>query len=238
MIRCLYALPILGIYCEGLSHLVVSGLRRFLKTNVADCQEAKDLAALLFVDIVGGLVNHDDNVALKIIEVFDVRQINLENAIHRRNGKSGLRYDSALLMLEQYIFKFIQSQSYMTAVSLLEHFSIRQSGHSFLFDMLEKNQFMAAEKWAKFMGKPMLCVLVQAYFDRNNLKNAYQIIKKNNLQEDFPDVYHLCKERYFTSLVLKSANQSVSPCLVLDHGKWCLQVPLYLLLSKIAETGV
>lgn len=218
--------------------MIISGLRRFQKSNVTDCQEAKDLAAQLFVDIVRGFVNHDDNVALKIIEVFDVRQINLENAIHRRNGKSGLRYDSALLMLEQYIFKFIQSQSYMTAVSLLEHFSIRQSGHSFLLDMLEKNQFMAAEKWAKFMGKPMLCVLVQAYVDRNDLKNAYLIIKKNNLREDFPDVYHLCKERYFTSFVLKSANQFVSPQLVLDHGGWWLQVHCICYSPKLPETAV
>lgn len=191
--------------------MIISGLRHFLKSNVADSEAAKGLAAQLFVDILGGFVNHDDKVALKVIEVFDVKRINLENVIRRRNGKSGLRYDSASLMLEQYIFKFIQSQSYMTAVSLLERFSIRQSRHSFLLAMLENNQFMAAEKWANFMGKPMLCILVQEYVDRNKLKNAYQIIKKNNLQRDFPDVYHLCKERYLASLFLKRANHLLSP---------------------------
>ncbi|KAK4782336.1 hypothetical protein SAY86_016438 [Trapa natans] len=203
IIHCLYVLPILGVQSEGFSHLIISGLRRFLKSSKADSEAAKDLAAQLFLDILGGFVNHDDKVTLKLIEVFEVGIVNLENVICRRNGKGGLKHDSASLILEQYICKFIQSQSYMTAVSLLEHFSIRQSRHSFLLAMLDNNQFMAAEKWAKFMGKPMLGILVQEYVGRNKLKSAYQIIKKNNLQGEFPDVYHLCKESSLKKLAEK-----------------------------------
>ncbi|OWM62909.1 uncharacterized protein LOC116214656 isoform X2 [Punica granatum] len=203
VIHCLYALPTFGIYSEGFSHLLLSALRRFLKSNIADSLEAKDLAAQLFLDIVGGFIDHDEKVALKVIEVFDVGQINLENVLCRGKGKSGLRYDSAITMLQEYIFKSIESQSFMTAVSLLEHFSIRHSGQSFLLSMLENNHFMAAEKFAKFMGKPMLCILVQEYVHRKKLKNAYQIIKQNNLQGEFSDVYHLCKESSLKKLAEK-----------------------------------
>jgi hypothetical protein len=61
--------------------------------------------------------------------------------------------------------------------------------------MIKSNQFKAAEKWATFMGKPMLSILIEEFIQRNMLKDAYQIIKKNNLKQDFPDVYKRCKER-------------------------------------------
>jgi hypothetical protein len=84
----------------------------------------------------------------------------------------------------------------MTAASLLEHFSIRHSGQSFLVKMMQNKQSRAAEKWATFMGKSMLCALVQEYADQNMLKQAYETIKKNDLKQEFPDVYHKCKERF------------------------------------------
>ncbi|KAK4768384.1 hypothetical protein SAY87_003525 [Trapa incisa] len=203
IIRCLYALPILGVHAEGFTQLIISGLRPFLKSSRAEFEVAKDLAAQLFLDILGGSVNHYDKVALKLIEVFEVGILNLENVILRRNEKGDMKYGAASLILEQYIGKFIQSQSYMTAVSLMEHFSIRQFRHSFLLAMLDNNQFMAADKWAKFMGNPMLGVLVQEYVDRNKLENAFKIIKENNLEGDFPDVYHLCKESSLKNLAEK-----------------------------------
>ncbi|KAI4301716.1 hypothetical protein L6164_034967 [Bauhinia variegata] len=67
----------------------------------------------------------------------------------------------------------------------------------------QSNQFKAAEKWATFMGKPMLCILVQEYIERNMLKAAYEIIKKNNLRQDFPDVYQKCKESSLKKLAEK-----------------------------------
>ncbi|XVF05976.1 hypothetical protein REPUB_Repub06bG0008100 [Reevesia pubescens] len=92
----------------------------------------------------------------------------------------------------------------MTAVNLLEHFSIRQYGQSFLAEMMENKQFGAADKWAIFMGKPMLSILVKEYTDRNMLKNAYVIIKKNNLQQEFPDVHHKYKESALKKLAEKA----------------------------------
>lgn len=177
--------------------MIISALRRFLKVAVTseDLAEAKDLAAQLFLDIVGSSVNHDEGVVVKILEVFDVQLVNIEKAMCTLKAKDDYSFDSAKNFVERYIYELIESQSYMNAVTLLEHFSIRQSGESFLNTMMQNNDFKAAEKWATFMGKPLLCVLVKAYIDRNMLNNAYQTIKKNNLRQDFPNVYHKCKER-------------------------------------------
>ncbi|XP_056165521.1 uncharacterized protein LOC115667152 isoform X3 [Syzygium oleosum] len=154
--------------------------------------------------MVQGYVNHDERILVKVVEVFDVRVTDLENVICQLKVTNiNFRPITALTFLEQYIFKLIEFQSYMTAVTLLEHFSIRQSGKSFLLVMMEKKEFRAAEKWATFMGKPMLCVLVQEYVDRKMLKYAYVTIKKNNLRQEFADVYHQCKESSMKQLAEK-----------------------------------
>lgn len=206
IVRCLYVLPIFGVYSEGFSHLIISALRRHQKTTVnsADSTQAKEIAAYLFLDITGGFVDHDEKLMVKILEAFDVRLTDIEKAITQLKAQNEHRFDTAKTVIEQYIFAMIDSQSYMTAVSLLEHFSIRQSGESFLLKMIQNKEFKAAEKWATFMGKPMLCILVQQFVDRNMLKSAYDTIKKNDLQQDFPDVYHKCKENLLKRLAEKA----------------------------------
>lgn len=194
---CLQVLPILEAYSDGFSHLIISALRRFLKvgTSREDSLKAKDLAARLFLDIVGGIVDHDERVVVKLVEVFDVQLENIERVICKHEAKNNSNLRTAKTFVEEYIFELIESESYMTAVSLLEQFAIRQSGQCFLHKMMQKKQFKPAEKWATFMGKSMLCVLIQEYMEMKLLKNAYEIIKKNNLQQEYPDVYHKCKER-------------------------------------------
>ncbi|KAF3454578.1 hypothetical protein FNV43_RR05026 [Rhamnella rubrinervis] len=202
VLQCLYVLPIFGLYCEGFGHLIVSALRRFLK-NADTSAEAKDLAAQLFLDILGGFVDHDERIVVKILEVFDVQLANIEKVMCPLKEKKDCSFDTAKAFVEQYIFELIESQSYMNAVTLLEHFCIRHSGESFLLSMLQYNEFKAAEKWASFMGKPLLCVLVQYYVDRNMLNNAFEMIKQNNLRQEFPDVYHKCKESSLKKLAEK-----------------------------------
>jgi len=198
VVWCLYVLPIFGLHCEGFSHLIISALRRFL--NLApiseDTSKAKVIAARLFLDIAGGLVDHDERIVVKILEVFDVKLADVDEALCQLNVQDDYKPDTAKTLVEDYIFKLIDSQSYMTAASLLEHFSIRHSGQSFLVKMMQNKQSRAAEKWATFMGKSMLCALVQEYADQNMLKQAYETIKKNDLKQEFPDVYHKCKERF------------------------------------------
>ncbi|GKV31973.1 hypothetical protein SLEP1_g40621 [Rubroshorea leprosula] len=205
VLQCLYVLPIFELHSEGFSHLILSALVRFQKatTTSADPLNAKRLAARLVIYIVGGSVDHTERITTKIIEIFDVRLTDVEEVVSELKAQNDCRFNTAKASIEQYIFGLIESQSYMIAVTLLEHFSIRQSGHSFLFKMIENKEFSAAEKWATFMGRPVLSILVQEYADRNMLKNAYVTIKKNNLQEDFPDIYHKYKESILKKLAEK-----------------------------------
>lgn len=60
--------------------------------------------------------------------------------------------------------------------------------------MIQNRQYKAAEKWAILMGKPMICLLIKKYVDMSMLKQAYLMIKVNNLHEEFADVQHLYKK--------------------------------------------
>uniref|UniRef100_A0A9I9EK81 Uncharacterized protein n=1 Tax=Cucumis melo TaxID=3656 RepID=A0A9I9EK81_CUCME len=104
------------------------------------------------------------------------------------------------------------SRGYTAAVDVLEHFSIHQSGQSLLYSMLQNNEFKAAEKWATFMGNPMLHLLVQDLINRNKLKSAYGVIKKNDLQKEFPDVYQKCKRGTLVTPMLSLKNLAEEGC--------------------------
>ncbi|XP_047937773.1 uncharacterized protein LOC125185298 isoform X3 [Salvia hispanica] len=203
--HCLCMLPMFQPYCEGFSHLVISALCRFLKTgsNDEDVVEAKECAAKLFLDIVNGTLGHDNGVLIKIIKVFQVNLTDIDNVMYEVSMKSKSKADSAKEVVEQYVCKMVECQSYMTAVDLLIHFSIRDSGESYLSKMMGCRQMKAAEKWATYLGKPMLCLLVQEYVDQKLLQPAYDIIKKNNLRQEFPELYHQSKESSLKKLAEK-----------------------------------
>ncbi|PHT62448.1 hypothetical protein T459_33665 [Capsicum annuum] len=194
--QCLYVLPIFESHCEGFSHLIISALRHFLKVGngMNGLSKAKILAAKLFLAIVDGTLHHEERVLVKILEVFDVSLSNIQKAMHDTDEKDQT-CQMAKVLVEQYISRLVESQSYMTAVSLLEHFSIRESGESFLLKMLDSKEYRAAEKWATFMGKPILCTLVREYVDRKLQKHAFDVIRQNNLRDEFPEIYHQYKER-------------------------------------------
>ena len=192
--RCLYLLPIFESHCEGFSHLMIAALRRFLKTGTTqeDLLEAKLLATQLFIIAVRGNKLHDDRILVKILEVFNIKFTDIKEVLFHSELKNDT---STKAFIEEYISKLLESQSYMAAVTLLEQLSISHSRESFLHTMLESKEYRAAEKWATFMGKPMLCVLIREYVDRKLVKQAYELIKKNNLREEFPEVYKMGKER-------------------------------------------
>ncbi|KAJ9681794.1 hypothetical protein PVL29_017932 [Vitis rotundifolia] len=203
--HCLYVLPLFGSYSEGLSHLIISGLRRFLKSGSfqEDLLEARNVAARLFLDIVAGFVNHDERIVIKVLEVFDVKLTNIEKVIGNSATKNDSVLDAAKKFVEGYIHQLMDSRSYMTAVALIQQFSIQTAGQPFLLEMLQTRQFKAAEKYATHKGMDMLCLLVQEYVNMNMLKNAYDVIKKNNLRQEFPDIYHKCKESSLKKLAEK-----------------------------------
>ncbi|GAB2287289.1 hypothetical protein Dimus_021669 [Dionaea muscipula] len=204
ILHCLYVLHIFDLHADGLSHLVLSALRRFLKgkSPLADSIEAEDLAAELFVNVVHGTICHDDRVLVKILEVFHVKLVNVEKVMCNLDTEE-CSSSKAKDFVEKYILKLIESQSYMSAVSLLEQFSIRESGESFLYKLIEIKEFRAAEKWAAFLGNSMLSVLVKEYMNMNFLKGAYGIIRRNNLQPEFPDICHKYKESSLKKLAEK-----------------------------------
>ncbi|KAL4588387.1 hypothetical protein LXL04_001271 [Taraxacum kok-saghyz] len=205
--NCLSLLPIFESHCEGFSHLMISALRRFLKkgTTNEDLHEAKLLATQLFIISVRGNNTHDDRILVKILEVFNIKLTDIKEVMFQfhLNVKNDKVEDIADVFIEQFISKLLQSQSYLTAVTLLEHLSIRYSGESFLHTMLEKKEYRAAEKWAMFMGKPMILVLINGYVDRKMIKQAYDLIKKNDLREEYPLVYQMGKESTLKKLAEK-----------------------------------
>ncbi|GAU21515.1 hypothetical protein TSUD_34780, partial [Trifolium subterraneum] len=207
VVQCLYVSPVFDNQSQGFTHLIISAFRRFLKrstsTTAEDSLDAKNSAAYLLIDIIRGQIKHDEMIVMKILETFGVKLTNVEKALCQNKGKDYLNCGMAKELIEQYTFELVKSQLYTIAVTLMEHFSISHYSQSFLLDMLKSNQFKAAEKWAAFMGKPMLSILIQEFINRNMLKDAYEVIKKNNLKQDFPDVYKRCKESSLKSLAEK-----------------------------------
>ncbi|KAJ1383486.1 Ribonuclease H-like superfamily [Sesbania bispinosa] len=205
IVQCLYVSPLFEDHSQGFTHLIISALRRFLKrsTTSEDSLEMKDSAAHLLVDIIRGHIYHDEKIVMKVLEIFDVKITNIEKALCEIKEKVDLSCGMAKEFVKQYILELVESQLYMTAVTLIENFSIFHYDQSFLLDMIKSNQFKAAEKFATFMGKPMLSILVEEFIERNMLKDAYEIIKKNNLKQDFPDVHKRCKESSLKSLAEK-----------------------------------
>ncbi|KAL8188854.1 hypothetical protein R6Q57_029609 [Mikania cordata] len=203
--QCLSLLPIFESHCEGFSHLMIASLRRLLKTGTTqeDLQEAKLLASKLFVIAVRGAKIHDDRILVKMLELFGIRLADINEVLFHLDIKNDSFEDIAKAFIDRFISKLLESQSYVTAVTLLEHLSIRHSEESFLHEMLEKQEYRAAEKWAAFMGKPMLCALIRGYVDRKLLKQAYELVKKNNLREEFPEVYQMGKESTLKKLAEK-----------------------------------
>lgn len=197
VIQCLYLVPILGhTYSEGFSHMLISCLRHFkaLESVQKDFSDAKPLAAQLTIDILSCILMHEERILIKLLEAFDVKLKDIAYALHGSELNNG-DLDQTRVFIENHILAFTGSQSYMTAVSLAEQFAVHLSGESFLVELIEGNQFKAAEKWASFMGKSTTCLLVQKYLEMKMLKNAYVMIKENDLVEEFPDVYYMYKER-------------------------------------------
>uniref|UniRef100_A0A0A9DY52 3'-5' exonuclease domain-containing protein n=1 Tax=Arundo donax TaxID=35708 RepID=A0A0A9DY52_ARUDO len=105
--------------------------------------------------------------------------------------------------LKQYVKCFMESESYVAAVTMITRFSIQCCDESFLIKLIECNQFEVAEECATFMGKEMICFIIQKYLNMKMLKSANKLVKEHDLTEEFPDVNFLYKE----SLVKKLAEK-------------------------------
>lgn len=96
----------------------------------------------------------------------------------------------------KFIGKFIESGSFLTAVTLIERFEVRVVDESLLEKMIENSEYQAAEKLAAFMGQPTVCSLIRKYLALNMVKKAYELVKRHDLRDEFPFVSRAYKERY------------------------------------------
>nr|XP_019703282.2 uncharacterized protein LOC105036977 [Elaeis guineensis] len=205
ILQCLYVVSLLEPnHADGFSHMLISSLRsiRTLKSVLEDFSEANRLVAALFFDNFASTFMHDERILVKLLKEFDVELKDIGDAICGSELNNGC-LEQAEAYAKQFISGFIESRSYMTAVKLLDQFSIHLSGESLLVEMIQHKQFGAAEIWATFMGKPMICLLVKKYLEMNLLKLAYELVKGNNLMQEFPDISHLYKESLLRKLAGK-----------------------------------
>ncbi|XP_073140466.1 uncharacterized protein [Henckelia pumila] len=202
---CICIMPVVDSYRDGFSHLVLSALRHFLKLGYCgdDVQKAKLYAAKLFVGFVGGDIHIDEGILIKVVQIFDLNLIDIEKAIPDIHMKENNKMETGKEVVENYVFRLIECQSYLTAVDLLIQFSIREPGDSLLLKMMKCQQFKAAEKWAAFLGKPTLCLLVQECANQKLGQPAYDVIKKYDLRNEFPELYLQGKESSLKKLAEK-----------------------------------
>ncbi|KAJ3691850.1 hypothetical protein LUZ61_021014 [Rhynchospora tenuis] len=186
--ECMYIIPLLGpTYAEGFSHMLLSSLRHFrpLESTRADFSNSKRVAASLFFNILSGEVFHEERILRKIMEAYDL-EIN--------DISLGRESEEAQGQICKFISKFIESGSFLTAVTLIERFSVRAVDESLLERLIESSEYNAAEKLAAFMGRSMVCSLIRKYLALKMIKKAYEMVKRHDLRQEFPFVSREYKE--------------------------------------------
>lgn len=176
--------------------MLMSSLRHLksVESVQKDFFDAKHLAARLVLGILASVVHHEERILVKLLETFDIELRDMAHVLYGSElGDEDLV--KATGHLKQYVQCLMKSESYVTAVTLITRFSIQCCDESFLIKLIESNQFKAAEKWAAFMGKEMICLIIQKYLDLRMIKSANDLVKQYDLTEEFPDVNYLYKER-------------------------------------------
>lgn len=205
IVQCMYIIPLLGqTYAEGFSHMLMSSLRHLksVESVQKDFFDAKHLAARLVLGILASVVHHEERILVKLLETFDIELRDMAHVLYGSElGDEDLV--KATGHLKQYVQCLMKSESYVTAVTLITRFSIQCCDESFLIKLIESNQFKAAEKWAAFMGKEMICLIIQKYLDLRMIKSANDLVKQYDLTEEFPDVNYLYKESLLKKLAEK-----------------------------------
>lgn len=206
IIHCLNVLLLVDApYDEGLSHLLTSALSCLDKLNrtVNDDSESRKLAAQLFNSVILGSVALNERILVKLATVFKIEMKDLKEAAYTSTLDSE-KFEKVKTSLEAFILRLIRARLYPSAVALLKQFSLQHtSPHDFLVAMICDNQFEAAEEWAVYMGKTVICSLVQQCTEMTLFKRAYNIVKKYDLQLEFPDAYHQYRKSTLRKLVEK-----------------------------------
>lgn len=191
---------------EALIHLLTSALTCLDKNNksFSDAAEARMLASRVFLNVIIGTVTVGERILVKLATVFGIQLSDLGEIVHMPVLDEAEKIQKVKACLELFILRLIKSRLYTSAVALLKQFSLQHtSPHDFLVAMICDNQFEAAEEWAVYMGKTVICSLVQQCTEMTLFKRAYNIVKKYDLQLEFPDAYHQYRKSTLRKLVEK-----------------------------------
>lgn len=139
---CICIMPLVDSYRDGFSHLVLSALRHFLKLGYGgdDVQKEKLYAAKLFVGFVGGSILIDEGILIKVVQIFYVDLIDIEKAMLDLHMEENNKMKTGKEVVEKYVFRLIEFQSYLTAVDLLIQFAIHEPGDSLLLNVNNSKQ--------------------------------------------------------------------------------------------------
>ncbi|KAJ3676083.1 hypothetical protein LUZ60_003495 [Juncus effusus] len=186
--QCLYIIPLLGpTYREGFSHMIISTLRHFKNIQMyeKEFQDSKRIAARLLVDILAKNVEHEERILIKILETYEIGLNDVAQGRDLSETEGQIR---------NFISQFIASNSFMTAVTLLQQFQLKITDENLLELLVKKSAFDAAEKLASFTGRPLVCSLITRYLEMKMVKKAYELVKREELETEFPYVSRAYKE--------------------------------------------
>ncbi|XP_057848871.1 uncharacterized protein LOC131059841 isoform X2 [Cryptomeria japonica] len=207
VVSCLNALLVLDADSnEALSHLLTSALSSLDKVNmsIADSAEARILASKLFQNVITGSVTLRVRVLVKLATVFGIRLRDIREVVHTPELDEAEKNMKVTTCIEKYILGLIKLRLYTSAVALLKQFSLQHSSsHDFLLAMIHDNQFEAAEEWAAYMGKYMICSLIRHLTEMGMFKKAYKNVEKYNLLQEFPGAYHQYRKSTLRKLIEK-----------------------------------
>lgn len=207
VVYCLSILNLIDTHSnEALSHLLTSALTCLDKNtkSLADAAEARMLASKVFLNVITGTVTVGERILVKWATVFGVQLKDIGKIVHMPLLDEAEKIQKVKACLELFILRLIKSRLYTSAVALIKQFSLQHSSpDDFLVAMICDNQFEAAEEWAVYMGKAMICSLVKQCMEMTLFKRAYNIVKKYDLQLEFPDAYHQYRKSTLRKLVEK-----------------------------------
>lgn len=206
IMHCLNVLRLVDApYDEGLSHLLTSALSCLdkLKRTLNDDSEARKLAAELFNSVILGSVVLNERILVKLATVFKIEMKDLKEAAYTSILDSE-KFEKVKTSLEAFILRLIRARLYPSAVALLKQFALQHTTpKEFLVTMTHDNQVEVAEQWAVYMGKDMICSLVQNLINKKMFKKAYKMVQKYKLKPEFPGVYYQYKKSSLRKLAGK-----------------------------------
>eukprot|EP00252_Welwitschia_mirabilis_P021812 TRINITY_DN5709_c0_g1_i4.p1 TRINITY_DN5709_c0_g1~~TRINITY_DN5709_c0_g1_i4.p1 ORF type:complete len:570 (-),score=87.26 TRINITY_DN5709_c0_g1_i4:217-1926(-) len=205
---------------EALSHLLISAYHGLNKEKIpfADFSEAQTLISRLIWSVITKRTVLQERILVKLATVFDIQVIDL--CKHKRTSSVDDMCEVQYIkkLIERYILQLIESRLYTSAVALLRHFSLQHSApKEFIASMLNDNRLDAATEFAKYIGMDMIRFLVKQGMEMSLFKFAYRIVKKFNLQAEFPEAYYLYMESSLRKLVDKGCWDIAESIAVEDH---------------------